>query len=258
MQSWSTVVCQTWGQFRGNLVISCQNVVFWMGSIKRADLQTANRYRAESFMVDSNMIGGSTCAVTRSDLMRVSHSWTPKLNILEILKHFWPASEPCIQATIKDMDFIFPVRALTSVTHPHCIYRGMRMHSWSTVVCQTWGQFRWNLVIYWSKCPILKGSIKRPNLQTADRYRAESFRVDSNMIGWSTCAVTRSNLMRVSHSWTPKLNILDILKHFWPSSEPCIQATFKDMDLYFRCLPYVPSPIHPVNVKAWICRADPQ
>ena len=59
------------------------------------------------------MIGWSTCAVTRSNLMRVSHSWTPKLNILEILKHFWPASEPCIQATIKGMDFIFPVPALT-------------------------------------------------------------------------------------------------------------------------------------------------
>ena len=134
-----------------------QNVVFWRGSIKRADLQTAYRYRAESFRVDSNMIWRSTCAVTRSDLMRVSHSWTPKLNILEILKHFWPASEPCIQATIKDMDFIFPVRTLTSVTHPHCIYEGMGMHSWSTVVCQTLGQFRWNLVIYGSKCRILKG-----------------------------------------------------------------------------------------------------
>ena len=44
------------------------------------------------------MIGRS--AVTRSDLMRVGHSWTPKLNILEILTHFWPASEPCRQATI--------------------------------------------------------------------------------------------------------------------------------------------------------------
>ena len=113
------------------------------------------------------MIGWSTCAVTRSNLMRVSHSWTPKLNILEILKHFWPASEPCIQATIKDMDFIFPVPALRSITYPPCKYESMDMQSWSTVVCQTWGQFRWNLVIYGSKCPILKGSIKRPNLQTA-------------------------------------------------------------------------------------------
>ena len=69
--------------------------------------------------------------------MRVSHSWTPKLNILEILKHFWPASEPCIQATIKGMDFIFPVPALRSIPYPPCEYESMDMQSWSTVVCQT-------------------------------------------------------------------------------------------------------------------------
>ena len=237
MHSWSTVVCQTWGQFCWNLVIYGSKCPILKGSIKRPNLQTADRYRAESFRVDSNMIGWSTCAVTRSDLMRVSHSWTSKLNILEILKHFWPASEPCIQATIKDMDFRFPVPALRSVTHPPCKYVSMDMQSWSTVVCQTLGQFRWNLVIYVSKCPILKGSIKRPNLQTADRYRAESFRVDSNMIGWSTSAVTRSNLMRVSHSWTAKLNILKILKHFWPAPEHCRQATISIWTLYFLCVP---------------------
>ena len=88
--------------------------------------------------------------------MRVSHSWTPQLNILEILKHFWPASEPCRQATIKDIDFIFPVRTLPSLTCPPCKYEGMDMHSSSTVVCQIWGEFRWNLVLYGSKCPILK------------------------------------------------------------------------------------------------------
>ena len=126
-----------------------------MGSIKRPDQQTASRYRAESFMVDSNMIGRS--AVTRSHLMRVSHSWTPKLNILYILTHFWPASEPCRQATIKDMDFIFPVRTLPSLTCPPCKYESMDMHSWSTVVCKIWGHFRWNLVICGSKCPILNG-----------------------------------------------------------------------------------------------------
>ena len=101
------------------------------------------------------MIGRS--AVTRSDLMRVSHSWMPKLNILEILTHFWPASEAYRQATIKDMDFIFPVRTLPSHTCPHCKYEGMDMHSSSTVLCQIWGQFRWNLVLHGSKCPILKG-----------------------------------------------------------------------------------------------------
>ena len=84
------------------------------GSIKRPDLPTADRYRTETFSVDSNMIGRS--AVTRSDLMRVSHSWTPKLSILEILTHFWPASEPCRLATITDMDFMFPVPALLSIT----------------------------------------------------------------------------------------------------------------------------------------------
>ena len=96
-------------------------------------------------------------AVTRSDLMLVSHSWTPKLNILEILKHFWPSSEPCRQATINDMDFMFPVPALPSVTYRPRKYKGMNMHSLATVLCQIWGQFRWNLVLHGSKCPILKG-----------------------------------------------------------------------------------------------------
>ena len=103
------------------------------------------------------MIGPYTWAVTRSDLIRVSHSWTTQLNILEILKHFWPASEPCRQANVKDMDGIFSVRALHSLIYPPCKYEGMDMHSWSTVVCQRWGQFRWNRVLYGSKCPILKG-----------------------------------------------------------------------------------------------------
>ena len=134
-----------------------QNVLFWSGSINRPDLPTAYRYRTESFSVDSNVIGRSTCAVTRSHLMRFSHSWTPQLNILEILKHFWPASEPCRQANIKDMDWLFSVRALPSHIYPPCKYEGMDMHSWSTVVCQRWGQFCWNLVLYGSKCPILKG-----------------------------------------------------------------------------------------------------
>ena len=100
------------------------------------------------------MIGRS--AVTRSDLMRVNYSWTPKLNILEILRHFWPASEPCRQATINDMDFIFPVPTLPTLTYRPWKYKGMDMLSWSTVVCQIWGQFRWNLVLNGSKCPILK------------------------------------------------------------------------------------------------------
>ena len=157
MHSWFAVVCQIWGQFRGNLVNYGSKCPILKGSIRRPNLQTADWYRAESCRVDSNLIGCSTCAVTRPNLMRVSHSWTPKLNILEILKHFWPASEPCMQATIKDMDFIFPMPALRSVIYPPCKYESMYMHSWSTVVCQNWGQFRWNLVICGSKSRILNG-----------------------------------------------------------------------------------------------------
>ena len=166
--------------------------------------------------------------------MRVSHSWTPQLNILEILRHFWPASEPCRQATIKDMDYIFPVRTLPSITCPPCKYEGMDMHNSSTVVCKIWGQFRWNLVIYGQNVLFWRGSIKRPDPPTAYRYRSESFRVDSNVIGRSTWAVTRSDLMRVSHSWTPQLNILEISKLVWPASESCREANVPDFDCIFR------------------------
>ena len=67
--------------------------------------------------------------------MQISHSVTPNLNILEILNHFWPISEPCRQATTKDMDFIFPVRALPSLTYQACNYDGIDMHSLATVLC---------------------------------------------------------------------------------------------------------------------------
>ena len=200
------------------------------------------------------MIGRS--AVTRSEIMRVSHSWTPQLNILEIFKHFWPASEPCRQATIKDMDVIFPVRTLPNIIYRPWKYKGMDMPSWSTVVCQIWGQFRLNLVLYGSKDLFWMGSIKRPDLPTAYRYRTESFSVDSNVIGRSTCALTRSELMRVSHSCTPQLNILEISKHFWPASEPCRQANVKDMDCIFsvRALPsliYPPCKYEGMDMHSW-------
>ena len=72
--------------------------------------------------------------------MQVSHSGTPNLNILEILKHLWPASEPCRQATINDMDFIFPVHVpCLPLPITPCKYEGMDMHSLSTVVCKICG-----------------------------------------------------------------------------------------------------------------------
>ena len=159
MQSLATVLCQIWGQFRWNLVLHGSKcpVLKWVH-------QTA---RSPNWLIDTELnhsasipiwSGRSTCAVTRSDLMRLSHSWTPKLNILEILTHFWPASEPCRQATITDMDFMFPVPALPL---PYLatlkIWRHGHAQRLATVLCQIWGQFRWNLVLYGPKCPILKG-----------------------------------------------------------------------------------------------------
>ena len=151
--------------------------------------------------------------------MRVSHSWMPKLNILEILTNFWPASEPCRQAPIKDMDFIFPVRTLPSPTCPPCKHEGMDMHSSSTVVCQHLGTIslkpgKLRVKMYYSEGGPSNGQISKRLMDTG----LNPFRVDSNMIGPYTWAVTRSDLMRFSHSWTPQLNILEILKHFWPAS----------------------------------------
>ena len=105
-------------------------------------------------------------------------------------------------------------------------------------------------VLFWS------GSIKQPDLHTAYRYRAKSFRVDSNTIGRS--AVTRSDLMRVSHSWTPKLNILEILTHSDLHRCPIDRELFRIWTLYFLCVPYLRLPANPVDMKAWTCTADPQ
>ena len=166
--------------------------------------------------------------------MQVSHSGTPQLNILEILKHFWPASEPCRQATNRNMYFIFLIRAIPPVPYPSCKQEVMSMQNLATVLCKVWWEFRWNLVIYGSKCLLFwRESIKRADLQTAYRYRTESFRVDFHMTGRSTWVITRSDHMQVSHSGTPQLNILEILKHFWPASEPCRQATISNMYIIF-------------------------
>ena len=171
------------------------------------------------------MIGRSTCAITTSDHMQVSHSGTPNLNTLEILNHFWPISVSYKQAATKDMDFIFPVRTLPSLAYQACNYEGIDMHILATVLCIVGENFVeiWQLtgqnVLLWL------GSIKPPHLQTAYRNRAEYFSVDSNIIGRSTCPITRPDLMRVSHSRTPKLNILEILIYFWPTSQACKQAT---------------------------------
>ena len=46
------------------------------------DLQINYRYSAETFRIYSCMTELQTCVDTRSDIMRVSHNRTSKLNIL--------------------------------------------------------------------------------------------------------------------------------------------------------------------------------
>ena len=176
MHSLDTLVCQSWGKYRWNMVIAGQNVLFWMGSIK-----------------------------VTSDCMRISHTGTSKLKNPEILKIFWPASEPCREATSKYSDSIFPVPILPTRSYPPCKYEGMGMHSLDTLVCQSWGKYRWNMEIAGQNVLFWRGSIK----------------------------VTTSDCMRVSHSGTSKLKIPEILKIFWPASEPCREATRKYSDSIF-------------------------
>ena len=94
--SLATLVCQIWVNYRWNMEIAGQNVLFWMGSIKRLDLQTTYRYRAKHFRIYSYWRGLPYFVVTRFENMRVSHSGTSNVKILEIFKHFWPASEPTV------------------------------------------------------------------------------------------------------------------------------------------------------------------
>ena len=79
--------------------------------------------------------------------MRVSQSGTSNLKIPEMLKIFWPAWEPCREATNKYIDIIFPVRILPIPTYQPCKYEGMGMDSVDTLVSQILGKFRWIMEI---------------------------------------------------------------------------------------------------------------
>ena len=65
-----------------------------------------------------------------------------------------------------------------------------------------------------AKCPNLKGSIKRLDLQSTYRYRAEPFRVYSYMMGLHSVVVTTSVYMRVSHSARSNLKSPEMLEIF--------------------------------------------
>ena len=192
------MVCLHWVKYRWNLVIAGQNVLFWRWSIKRLDLQTTYRYRAENFRIYFHRIGLPFCVDTRPDLMRVSYSGRSKLKIPEILKIFWPASEPCREATVKYSDSIYPVRVLRIRTYPPRNWEGIDMRSLATVVCLKWVKYRWNLVIAGKNVLFLRWFIKRLDLHTTYRYRAVIFRIYSYRAGLPSFVDTRSDRMLVS------------------------------------------------------------
>ena len=109
--------------------------------------------------------------------MRVSRSGTSKLKIPEIFKICWPASEPCKQGTTRVKVSIFSMRPLRTTTYPLCKWEGISMHRLATLVCQIWGKYRWNMEIPGQNVLFWRGSIKRLNLQTTYRCRAEIFRI---------------------------------------------------------------------------------
>ena len=141
------LVCQMWGKYRWIMEIAGQNVLFRMGSIKRLDLQTTNRYRAEPFWVYSYMRELHSSVVTTSVYMPVSHSRTSNLKIAEILEIFWPIWEPSRGATNKYSDAILPVRILRIPIYQPCKYEGMGTHSVGALVCQIWGKYWWIMEI---------------------------------------------------------------------------------------------------------------
>ena len=97
MHSVDTLVCQIWGKYRWIMEIAGQNVLFWRGSIK-IDLQTTYRY-AEPFRVYSYMIGLPSSVITTSWLYAGQSQRDVKVENSSNFKIFWPAWEPCREAT---------------------------------------------------------------------------------------------------------------------------------------------------------------
>ena len=153
--------------------------------------------------------------------MRVSQRGMSMLKILEMFKHFWPASEPCKQRTSRVMDPIFSMPALHTRTYPPCNSLSMGMQSLATLVCRIWVNYMWNMKIARQSVLFWRGSIKRLGFQTTNRYRAETFMNYSYRIGLPYFAGTSYEHMRVSQIRTSNLKILENFKHFWPVSEPC-------------------------------------
>ena len=132
---------------RWNLVVAGQDVLFWRGSIKRLDLQTTCSYRAETSRVFSYRIELQSCVVTRSNLIRVSHSGTSNLKLLEMFNHFDLHRIPVSRE---------PVGLLASCIlcelHMHIPTKSLYRKVWTCIVqpqqpVNVGGKYWWNLVI---------------------------------------------------------------------------------------------------------------
>ena len=258
MRSSATVVCQIWVKYRWNLVIAWQNVLFRRGSIKRLVLQTTYRYRGEPFRNYFYRIGLPYCVVTRSDLMRVSHSRTPNWKFLKFWNifdlHRSPVSrEPLGLAAPYFLCFLYVPRS-----YQLCNWKGIDMRSLATAARQIWVKYRWNLVIAWQNVRFRRGSIKRLVLQTTYRYRAEPFRNYFYRIGLPYCVVTRSDHMRVSHSRTSNWKFLKFWNIFDLHRSPVSREPLGLGAPYFLCFLYVCVATNCVIGKALTCVVQPR
>ena len=188
------------------------------GSIKRLDLLTTCRYRAETSKVFSYRIELQSFVVTRSNRIGVSHSGTSNLKLLEMFNHFDLHRSPVSRE---------PVWLWTSCIlcelYIHIPTKSLNRKVWACIVqpqrpVKFGAKYRWNLVIAGQDVLFWRGSIKRLDLQTTCRYRAKTFRVRFYRIALHSFVVTRSNRIGVSHSGTSNLKLLEIFKHFWPAS----------------------------------------
>ena len=128
--------------------------------------------------------------------------------------------------------------ALRTRTYQLCNWEGIDMRSSATVVCQIWVKYSWNLVIAWQNVLFRRGSIKRLVLQMTYRYMGEPFRNYFYRIGLPYCVVTRSDLMRVSHSRTPNCKFLKFWNIFDLYRSPVSREPVGLAAPYFLCFLY--------------------
>ena len=148
--------------------------------------------------------------------------------------------------------------ALLARTYQLCNWEGIDMRSSATVVCQIWVKYRWNLVIAWQNVLFRRGSIKRLVLQMTYRYRGEPFRNYFYRTGLPYCAVTRCDIMRVSHSRTSNRKFLKFWNIFDLHRSPVSREPLGLGAPYLLSLLYLPVPTNFVTGKALTCVVQPR